>query len=74
MKRTEFEQLVEQVLTTLPDEYAGRLHNLVFIVEEWAGAELLHELGFMRPKNCSVFSAARRLASGALTRLISAPS
>lgn len=46
MKQTEFEQLVEQVLTTLPDEYAGRLHNLVFIVEESAGAELLDELGF----------------------------
>jgi predicted Zn-dependent protease with MMP-like domain len=50
MKRTEFEQLVEQVLATLPDEYAGRLHNLVFIVEEWAGAELLDEFGFHAPE------------------------
>jgi len=50
MQRTEFEQLVEQVLATLPDEYAGRLHNLVFIVEESADTELLDELGFEQPE------------------------
>ena len=50
MQRKEFEQLVEQLLTTLPDEYAGRLHNLVFIVEESADTELLDELGFEQPE------------------------
>ena len=50
MQRTEFEQLVEQVLKTLPDEYAGRLHNLVFIVEELADTELLDEFGFEQPE------------------------
>ncbi len=50
MQRTEFEQLVEQVLATLPDEYAGRLHNLVFIVEESADTELLDQLGFEQPE------------------------
>ncbi len=51
MQQKEFEQLVEQVLSTFPDEYAGRLHNLVFIVEESAGAELLDEQGFHVPED-----------------------
>jgi predicted Zn-dependent protease with MMP-like domain len=49
MRRADFERLVERVLATLPDEYAGRLHNLVFIVEDWADAELLAEVGFDAP-------------------------
>lgn len=49
MKRAAFEQLVERILATLPAEYAGKLHNLVFIVEDWADAELLAEVDFDDP-------------------------
>ena len=49
MNRGAFEQLVDVILATLPAEYAGRLHNLVFIVEDWADAELLAEVGFDDP-------------------------
>ncbi len=60
MQRTEFEQLVEQVLATLPDEYAVRLHNLVFIVEESADTELLDQLGFEQPEELLGFFSATR--------------
>lgn len=46
MKRSDFEQLVEQILESLPELYAERLHNLVFIVEDRADDELLAEVGF----------------------------
>ncbi len=49
MKRSDFEQLVEQVLATLPGVYAARLHNLIFVVEDWADAALLAEFGFEVP-------------------------
>lgn len=49
MKRSDFEQLVEKILAALPAEYAERLHNLVFIVEDWADAETLNEVGFDDP-------------------------
>jgi predicted Zn-dependent protease with MMP-like domain len=49
MTRAAFEQLVDATLATLPTEYAERLHNLVFIVEDWADAELLDELGIDDP-------------------------
>jgi len=49
MKRKDFELLVERILAKLPAEYAGKLHNLVFIVEDWADAELLAELGIDDP-------------------------
>ena len=49
MNRTLFEQLVEQILATLPVEYADRLHNLVFTIEDWADAGLLAEFGFEDP-------------------------
>lgn len=49
MKRKDFEQLVDTILAKLPAEYAERLHNLVIIVEDWADAELLAELGIDDP-------------------------
>jgi predicted Zn-dependent protease with MMP-like domain len=50
MTRREFEQLVDTTLASLPALYAERLHNLVFIVEDWADAELLAEVGFDAPE------------------------
>ena len=50
MNRDAFEKQVEQVLAGLPDEFAGRLRNLVFLVEEWADAGTLESVGFDRPE------------------------
>ena len=49
MNRASFEQLVERTLATLPAEYAERLHNLVFLVEDWAADDVLAEVGFDDP-------------------------
>ena len=49
MNRTAFEQLVEKTLATLPTEYAGRLHNLVFLIEDWADPATLAEVGIDDP-------------------------
>ena len=49
MNRTTFEQLVEKILATLPTEYASRLHNLVFLVEDWADPATLAEVGIDDP-------------------------
>ena len=49
MNRTAFEQLVEKNLATLPAEYAGRLHNLVFLIEDWADPATLAEVGINDP-------------------------
>jgi predicted Zn-dependent protease with MMP-like domain len=46
MKRADFTRLVEATLATLPALYADRLHNLVFLVEDWADADTLAEVGF----------------------------
>ena len=45
MNRAAFERLVEKTLGTLPTEYASRLHNLVFLIEDWADPETLAEVG-----------------------------
>lgn len=50
MQREVFEQLVEQILATLPVLYAERLHNLVFVVEDWADADTLAEVGIDQPE------------------------
>lgn len=50
MNRAAFEEQVEQVLASLPDEYACRLDNLLFLVEEWADAETLDLVGFDAPE------------------------
>ena len=50
MRRAVFERLVEKTLATLPEPYAGQLHNLVFMVEDWADAETLAEVGFEDPE------------------------
>lgn len=49
VNRTAFEQLVEKTLGTLPTEYAGQLHNLVFLIEDWADPETIAEVGFDDP-------------------------
>ena len=49
MNRTTFEQLVEKILATLPTEYASRLHNLVFLIEDWADPATLAEVGIDDP-------------------------
>jgi len=49
VNRTAFERLVEEIMGTLPTEYAGRLHNLVFLIEEWADPATLVEVGFDDP-------------------------
>lgn len=49
MNRTAFEQLVEKTLATLPAEYANRLHNLVFLIEDWVDPATLAEAGFDDP-------------------------
>lgn len=49
MKPGVFEKLVEEVLEALPGEYSERLHNLVFLVEDWADAATLDEVGFDDP-------------------------
>ena len=49
MNRTAFEQLVEKTLGTLPTEYAGKLHNLVFLIEDWADPATLAEVGLGDP-------------------------
>lgn len=49
MERRTFEVLVEQVLESLPQQFAGQLNNLVFVVEDWADTELLAEAGFDDP-------------------------
>ena len=50
MRRKVFEHLVDKTLATLPARYAERLHNLVFVVEEWADAETLDAVGFDAPE------------------------
>jgi len=50
MKRPSFEKLVKRVLAGLPAEYADRLENLVFLIEEWADAETLAAVGFEAPE------------------------
>lgn len=49
MNRTAFERLVEKTLATLPTEYADRLHNLVFLIEDWADPATLAEVGIDDP-------------------------
>lgn len=49
MNGTAFEQLVEKTLATLPAEYAGRLHNLVFLIEDWVDPATLAEVGLDDP-------------------------
>ena len=50
VKRRSFEERIEEVVSGLPEEYAGRLDNLVFIVEERPDAEKLAALGFDAPE------------------------
>ncbi len=49
MTKNSFEKQVERVLASLPKEYADRLDNLVFLVEEMADAGTLAGFGFEHP-------------------------
>ncbi|HKI52263.1 MAG TPA: metallopeptidase family protein [Geothermobacteraceae bacterium] len=73
MTRAAFEQLVDAILLTLPAEYAGRLHNLVFIVEDWADAELLAELGFDDPAELLGFFSGTPLSERSFDQIAHGP-
>ena len=45
MQRLVFERLVERVLAELPAKYSERLHNLVFVVEDYADSDVLAAVG-----------------------------
>ena len=49
MDRDTFERLVGRCLGTIPAEFLSRIDNLSFVVEEWASAEVLAEVGFDDP-------------------------
>lgn len=49
MKQDIFERQVKQVLDSLPAEYAERLENLVFLIEDRADAGMLADLSFEHP-------------------------
>jgi predicted Zn-dependent protease with MMP-like domain len=46
LDRKSFGKQIEHLLANLPADYADRLQNLVFLVEEWADAETLALVGF----------------------------
>ena len=50
MEQKIFKQQVAQILAALPDEYASRLQNLVFLIEDRADAETLAMVGFDDPE------------------------
>ena len=49
MKRAEFERLVERALRTLPRRFREKLENVVVVVEDWADAETLEDMGIEPP-------------------------
>lgn len=51
MTREAFVRLVEKQLAGIPGEFASRLENLSFQVEDWAEAELLDEVGLEDPRD-----------------------
>ncbi len=48
MRREEFEDLVEEALASLPEEFLGALENIEVVVEDWPTAEDLEEAGLDR--------------------------
>ena len=49
ISRTEFERLVERALRKLPRRFRTRLENIAVVVEDWADAETLEEVGIEPP-------------------------
>ncbi|GAB4562068.1 MAG: metallopeptidase family protein [Geothermobacteraceae bacterium] len=49
MRRREFERMVARLVDELPEPFAGRLDNLVFLVEDHADKDLLAEFGYEHP-------------------------
>jgi predicted Zn-dependent protease with MMP-like domain len=49
ISRKEFERLVERALRTLPRRFRARLENVAVVVEDWADAGTLDEMGIEPP-------------------------
>ena len=49
MTRPEFEALVERALRTLPRGFKNKIANVAVVVEDWADAETLREVGIEPP-------------------------
>jgi predicted Zn-dependent protease with MMP-like domain len=49
ISRKEFERLVERALRTLPRRFRARLENIAVVVEDWADAGTLEEMGVEPP-------------------------
>lgn len=47
--RAEFERLVERALRKLPRRFRKRIENVAVVVEDWADAETLQEMGIEPP-------------------------
>ena len=48
MDRDEFESLVARAVVDLPDEFRGRLENIVIVVEDWPSQHQLTKTGLRR--------------------------
>ena len=49
MTRAEFESLVERALKTLPRRFRQKMKNIAVVVDEWADADTLEEMGIEPP-------------------------
>ena len=49
MTRAEFESLVERALKTLPRRFRQKMKNIAVVVNDWADAETLEEMGIEPP-------------------------
>jgi predicted Zn-dependent protease with MMP-like domain len=49
MRRDDFERLVERALRKLPHRFREQVHNIAVVVEDWADAETLSEMGIEPP-------------------------
>lgn len=51
MNRRQFERAVERAIAAIPGEFGRHIDNLTFLVEDWADAETLAEVGFDDPRD-----------------------
>lgn len=51
MNRRDFERLVARAIDRIPRQFVEQVRNLVFLVENWADAETLAEVGFDDPRD-----------------------
>ncbi len=49
MTRAEFESLVARALKALPRRFKARMQNIAVVVEDWADADTLEEMGIEPP-------------------------